>query len=146
MLVLAREAIDQQLGALDELRSRAGTVLAATAIAASFLGASLIGARNGSFLFWAGLAGFGASLALSLFVLLPRKNTWNFGPAIQTLYDHYLNADPEEARRELIKHMAGWERSNDTALTQIYSAFTWSILTLIAGLGFWVWEIARNTT
>ena len=145
ILGLAKDAIDQQRGALDELRARAGTVLAATAIAGSFLGASLLGSLNLSPLFWVGLVGFAGSLALSLFVLLPRKDGWRFGPRIQLLYDHYLDADPDEGSRELIKHMAGWERSNDEKIAPLFTAFTWSIVALIGGLGFWIWELARTS-
>lgn len=146
ILGFAKDAIDQQRGALDELRARAGTVLAATAIAGSFLGTSLLESPDGlSFAFWAGLIGFAVSLVGTLFVLLPRKDKWRFGPNIQLLRDHYLDTDPDEARRELIKHMARWESSNDQTLTPLYAAFTGSTVALIGGLGFWIWEFARTS-
>jgi hypothetical protein len=69
---LALRALAQQEQALTEIRSRTGTLLTASSLIASFLGAEAIG-RNGLNA-WVALAliAFGASVVLSVYILLPK--------------------------------------------------------------------------
>lgn len=69
---IALRALSQQEQALAELRARTGTLLTAASLIGSFLGAEAIASSglNG----WAELAllAFGVSVALSIYVLLPK--------------------------------------------------------------------------
>jgi hypothetical protein len=80
----AIRALAQQETALEALRARVGTLLAAAALIASFLGGQAI-ARNG-LTFWVAdaLAAFGTVVLLSVYVLVPKRLI--FGIDIEAAY------------------------------------------------------------
>lgn len=83
-------ALTQQQSVLDDLRSRCGTLLAATAIATSFLGGITLG-EDGRFSYWtwAAVMGFVAASALLVAVLWPRGG-WEFRISHQDFLDGYV--------------------------------------------------------
>jgi hypothetical protein len=68
---LSLRALSQQEGVLNELRSRTGTLLAASSLVASFLGARAIGSGDYRWLTVFALIAFAVSVLACLYVLLP---------------------------------------------------------------------------
>jgi hypothetical protein len=67
-------ALDLQERAVEQLRSRTGTLLAASSLTASFLGAQTIQHTNGlEILGGLALVSLAASIGLCVYVLLPKK-------------------------------------------------------------------------
>jgi hypothetical protein len=115
------QALVQQEAALNELRSRTGTLLAANAVAASFLGAAALkGGRLGA---PAGLAVvcFALSLGAALFILLPRTGL-RFsisGPVLyKTLYEY--RDDAEEIHRRTAYWLEEFWSSNQATFDGLY--------------------------
>lgn len=81
-------AIEGQEGTLDELRSRAGTLIAAASLVTSFLGADAL--RNGlSRPESLALGAFLVSVALAVYVLVPQGN-WKFKLSTKILLDQWV--------------------------------------------------------
>ena len=66
------KALERQENVIDELRSRTGTLLAASSLSASFLGARALDHPGGTWLGLIALGLFGVSVGSAVFVLLPR--------------------------------------------------------------------------
>jgi hypothetical protein len=110
-------AITQQVGALDELRSRAGTLLAAASLVTSFLGGQALAgpALHGRMIVratidgwgWIAIAAFGGVFVLTLIVLWTYN--WKFSESPSGLIGIYESMDPvmslEDAQRELALHL-----------------------------------------
>jgi hypothetical protein len=100
----AVRALDLQERAIEQLRARTGTLLAATSLTASFLGAQAINRTNG-------LETFGVLALLSLvistvgciYVLLP-KSGFVFGLNAPVMYETLFEfaEDDDEVRRRLV--------------------------------------------
>lgn len=70
----ALRGLDKQEGLLEELRTRTGVLLAASSLAASFLGQTAFQNPNPRGLAITALFSFVASIAASVFILLPKTN------------------------------------------------------------------------
>lgn len=70
----ALRGLDKQEGLLEELRTRTGVLLAASSLAASFLGQQGFQQPSPRGLAITALIAFVASIAASVFILLPKKN------------------------------------------------------------------------
>src|SRR5688572_15889099 len=91
----AERAVSQQVRQVDELRSRAAIVLAASGVVTGFLGRAAVDDGLGPF---GGLAVlfFLASALASIWVLLPRWDTWAFSINAKKLKPYFLHpSDPE---------------------------------------------------
>ena len=97
---IAMRALGQQEAALNELRSRAGTLLAAASIAASFIGGQAL--HRVGFDAWtiAALAVFAVTLVACLTVLWPRDGLI-FALSGPDVYERLYPFDMAEAHRRL---------------------------------------------
>jgi hypothetical protein len=119
----AVRALDHQLAALTELRSRAGMLLATASITVSLLGRE---AFAGLRLFaWLAIACFVLLSVCVLAIVWPRTE-WRFESDVQTqLAEHLANDSATTARfsTTLIAQMAGNRLANARHLTRIAHTF-----------------------
>jgi hypothetical protein len=104
---LSWRTLGQQEAALDELRSRTGTLLTATALVTSFLGARALEDGDRKWLSISGLTASLISILLSVYILAP-KSKLNFALHGAAIYEYFFRAgvDLQEAHRTL----AYWNR------------------------------------
>jgi hypothetical protein len=121
----AQRALDKQERLVEELRSRTGVLLAAAALAASFLGREAFreDIRRGFAVI--AIAAFLASIAASVYILLPKKGKFVFslvGAGLyEGLYAHRENL-PEVYRRLAYDLDRFWDL-NDVELQKLTNAF-----------------------
>ena len=73
----ALRGLAQQADSLDELRTRAGTILSAASIAAGFLaGGAIVAHKQVTASTWIGISGFVVSSVFAILVLAPRGLNW----------------------------------------------------------------------
>jgi hypothetical protein len=82
----ARRALDKQEAVLDELRSRCSVIIAASALSASFLGDDAFNHPPWTLAALA-LAAFVVSMAASVHLLVPRRDTFVFTLSGTALYE-----------------------------------------------------------
>lgn len=133
---LALRALGQQDQALSELRSRTGTLLTASSLIASFLGAQAI-ARNGLSLWIVlALAAFGASVILSIYVLLPKEGlifALDAPETYEALYD--VKDDEAELQRQLAYWLQSFRQANHATIRRLTGAFQLAALALLTEIG-----------
>jgi hypothetical protein len=121
---IALRALDQQAQALAELRARTGTLLTAASLIASFLGAQAI-AMSG-FDGWSALAllSFCVSVALSIYVLLPRDGLI-FALDASDAYEALREVSGDEAaiHRALTHGVQAFHERNDPTIERLNRAF-----------------------
>lgn len=88
----AVESLRRQEAAVDELRARTGTLLAAAALVASLLGDAALADGLGTSGI-VGLACFAVASCLSIGVLLPVSG-WIFEPGLGDLFTDFVERDP----------------------------------------------------
>jgi hypothetical protein len=135
----AVHALDQQEAALEELRSRTGTLLAAEALTTSFLGAAAI--QHGALELPGRLAiaCFGLSLGIALFILVPWRGL-QFSLNGPLLYEglHACGEDDEEVYRRAAYWLDVLWSENRVAIAHLYPLFTVSIAALALEVALWV--------
>lgn len=121
----ALRGLDKQEGLLEEMRSRAGILLAASSVAASFLGQRAYLSPSVSSLVFTALAAFVISIGASVFVLLPKKNLV-FAPAGADVYASFYAAreDLAEVYRRLAYDLDRFWDSNDLEISRAAKAST----------------------
>jgi hypothetical protein len=135
---LSLRTLSQQEAVLDELRRRAGTLLAATAVVTSFLGARALQDAAYKWLTIPGLAAAVISILLSVYVLTPKANL-NFAIHGAAMYEYFFRAgaDLDEAHRTL----AYWNRetwdANQRVLYRLVAFFRIACGGLIAAALLW---------
>jgi hypothetical protein len=116
-------SLDKQEAVLAEIRSRAGLLLAASSLAASFLGEPAL--QEGSRALGLGaLVAFGVSLAVSVYILLPKRNLVFslVGPSVyEELYE--FRGAIEEVHRRLAYDLYRFWNDNDIKLQRLFGAF-----------------------
>ncbi len=129
---LALRALEEQERLLSELRTRTGTLITAASLIASFVGAQSL-ARGGLDLWTgSGLLAFSASLALSVYVLLPKEGLIFAldGPeAYVALYE--VRGDEPEIFRRLTYWLQGFRAKNQTTIARLTRRFTFAGLALL---------------
>lgn len=135
---LAQQALAEQDNALDELRTRTGTLLAASSLVASFLGGRAIDASAFSWANVVALCAFGATALLSVSVLFPRRGlALSFsGPVI---YEDFVTQgiDITEAHRRLAYWIQGAYAQNMRVLNRLFWAFRGACFALLGEVVFW---------
>lgn len=138
----AVHALGQQESALNELRSRTGTLLAAEALTTSFLGAAAI--QHGALELPGRLAiaCFGVSLAISLFILLPWRGL-RFSLSGLALYRslHACGEDEEEVHRRAAYWLEVLWSGNEVLIARLYPLFTMSVVVLALELVLWAVDL-----
>jgi hypothetical protein len=110
---LSLRDLDRQEGVLDELRSRAGTILTASSILASFLGGQAISHSGFGWWTWATLAAFIASVTACVWILLP-VSALRFGVGGPGAYEalYYQGDNMPEVHRRLAYWLADFYDGN----------------------------------
>jgi hypothetical protein len=128
----ALRALDKQAALLDELRSRTGTLLAASALAASFLGDSAFRDAN-PLLATIALAAFVFSIGSSVYILVPRSDQFVFslsGPAVYTELFEFKDDIPEVYRRLAYDIERFWSENGDR-LKPLFRAYGFGAASLV---------------
>jgi hypothetical protein len=114
---LAKRALEQQEGALTELRQRTGTLLTAASITASFLGAQAITRQGLTTVVALALIAFVGSLMAAIYILLPNRGlifAVNVPIVYEVLYEK--RDDEPEVHRELAYWLQDWRSKNAPTL------------------------------
>jgi hypothetical protein len=121
----ALRGLDKQEKLLEELRTRTGILLAASSLAASFFGQQAFKDPSPRGLAIAALVALIASIAASLFILLPKRNLI-FAEAGAGLYEglYAFRDDMPEVYRRLAYDLDRFWDSNDRKITWLFRAFT----------------------
>jgi hypothetical protein len=134
----AVQALSQQEAALNELRSRTGTLLAAEALTTSFLGATAI--QHGALALPGRLAimCFAASLCIAVCILLPWRGL-RFSLSGLRLYEslHALGEDEEEIHRRAAYWLEALWARNEAVMARLYPLFSMSVAALVLELAAW---------
>lgn len=135
---LSLRTLGQQEAALDELRSRTGTLLTATALVTSFLGARALQEGGHKWLSFSGLAASVISILLSVYVLAPKAKL-NFALHGAAIYEYFFRAGVglDEAHRTLAYwNREAWE-TNQRVIYRLVTFFRIACGGLVAAVLFW---------
>lgn len=137
----AMRALDLQERGVEQLRTRAGIVLAASSVTASFLGAQTIQRGNGfGALEVLALVALAASICSSVYVLLPKEG-FVFSVTAPRLYEELYGESPEEAHRRLVYWLEGYWQENQGKVEVLGQYFFAASLALVAQFVFWSWAL-----
>jgi hypothetical protein len=141
-------AIDNQAATVESLRSRAGTILAATALVTSFFGGQAFSRAEHSQLqllsfTTAALASF---IAVSLLALLPFTLRFSLSAAAILRVVHAAEDDPgpAEVLRELALQYESMYDSNVSQIRLLATCFQLAIVCLLGEVGCWLTVLARG--
>ena len=141
---LSAQLLSHQESALDEVRARTGTLLAASALVASFLGAQAIEKTGLSALTVLALAAFVASTLPSVYVLLPKRNVV-FALRGSVLFETEFAEGSETAAT--YRHLTYWAEdaydANRAAVRRIAKAYRVAAFALVLEILFWTTELLR---
>jgi hypothetical protein len=139
----AVRALDLQERAVEQLRARTGTLLAASSLTASFLGAQAIQHANSSGILGAlALTSLACSIGLCVYVLLPKKG-FQFSVNATRMYEElFEHADDEaEVRRRLVYWLEDFWKSNQDKIDDLGSYYFGAAVALMLQLVFWTWTL-----
>ncbi|HUA49472.1 MAG TPA: hypothetical protein VMA77_29830 [Solirubrobacteraceae bacterium] len=139
---LTAEALAEQERAVNALRTRAGTVIAAASISGSFLGAKV---NHGSLDAWAILAllAFVLCLGCAIWVLLPHELVFAFrGEALLAVSDHEGVEDVTEAYRAAGIWIEPFLDANREKIGSLSTWFTASCAMLAIEVILWTLSVA----
>lgn len=139
---LTADALAEQERALNALRARAGTIVAAASVSGSFLGAKV---AHGSIGGWgvAALLAFVFCLASAIWVLLPHELTFAFrGEALLAVSDHEGVDDVAQAYRAAGIWIEPYLNTNRDKIGQLSSWFTVSCVLLAVEIILWTISVA----
>lgn len=143
----ARRGLANDEKRLDELRSRTGSLIAATAIATSFLGAEVLSKQGATCLAWIGLACFALSMVCGMWVLVPQGD-WRFESNAMVWLDGWIRNDNPITEVELmakaIDEWTRWGESNRSKIDNLGEVFIFACVFLLAEVGFWAWALAKG--
>lgn len=146
LLDQVQRSLAQQQGSLDNLRARAGTVVATAALVSSFFGTRVVDEQSlavtGLVFVVLAVVGLVVSLAAALRILAPYEWKWGFdGYALMT---DYIEARPPVSlgnmRRAIAWHMQADVNHNVRRLDHLYTCLSWGIFAL--GAQVFAWGVA----
>src|SRR5262245_4856780 len=143
---LSLRTLSQQEAALNELRARTGTLIAAASIVASFLGGTAIAKHGLDAWSVLALASFVGSTALAIWVLLPREHLI-FSVHGSTLYEDELRADVldiGETHMRLAYWLDGFHAQNAAKVSPLFTCYRWAIGLLLFEVLFWSLQLALS--
>jgi hypothetical protein len=142
----AVRALDLQERGVEQLRSRTGTLLAASSLTASFLGAQTIQHIGGlQTLGSLALISLAASIVLCVYVLLPRRGlvfSVNATAMYETLFE--IGEDEEEVRRRLAYWLEEYWKANQVKIEDLGRYFFGASVALTLQLVFWSLALAAT--
>jgi hypothetical protein len=144
----AVRAIEHQDASLDELRSRAGVLIAATAIVTSFLGGQALDDADATCLSWIAMAFFAGAVIATGVVLLPVKG-WRFVMEADRIVGDYIESSEGplsagKTYRELALRYAANHQTNEPKLERLQWAFRLGIGLLAMEVLFWILDLATR--
>jgi hypothetical protein len=136
----AERAVSHQVGQLDELRTRAAVILAASGVVTGFLGRAVVEKGVGPFGYFAILLFLLSALAC-IAVLLPRWESWAFSINAKKLKPYFLAPDDHEQPDTLFEFLADQIQddyeANQKNLDSLYNRFSLACIFLAAELLVW---------
>jgi hypothetical protein len=131
---LSRGSLSEQEQRLSDLRTRAGTILAAASIAGSFLAA-----RNGSIDTPAVLAivAYLACVGAAIYVLLPHELVFEFRGSVVTALEYERGGGLEAAYRAVTEWLEEFHESNAGSLQTLGRWYTSACAALGAEVVLW---------
>jgi hypothetical protein len=138
---LSLKALERQERALDELRARTGTMLAASSIAASFLGGRAADEDTG-FLAVFAVTAFVCSIAAGTYVLLP-KTGLIFALRGSVLFEReFEKAIPlTETYRRLAYWLEAYHDDNQPVVDRLFGFFRVATVAVLLQVVLWILEI-----
>ncbi len=139
-------ALDIQERGVEQLRARAGTLLAASSLTASFLGAQAI--QHGSGLGTLGafaLVSLVGSIVLCIYVLLPKRG-FVFSVNASTMYELLFDVanDSEELCRRIVYWLEGYWKANQAKIDHLDRYYFAAAVALMLQLIFWSSALADS--
>jgi hypothetical protein len=136
----AGRALDGQERTVNELRSRAGVLIAAAAITTSFFGARAITGELSTTV-WCAVVAFALVGASVLVVLWPRSE-WQFSASATDLIATYIETDVPaslpQIHRDLALHRSASYDRNARQLRMLFGAFRAGLVLLVVEVGAWM--------
>ncbi len=129
-----------QSAVLDELRSRAGVLIAATSVSCAFLGAHVVPGKHAwSVVDIIAIALFGVVVALCIYVLWPARN-WIFAHNGERLIGKYFrdHVTLEEMYKRMAIDNAQYRQENRKRIDYRFMAFRIACLGLAADVVLWL--------
>jgi hypothetical protein len=139
-------ALDLQERAVEQLRSRTGTLLAAASLTASFLGGQTIShTRHLGKLEVLALVALALSVALCVYVLMPKEG-FTFSLNAAGVYEELFPVadDDQEVKRRLVYWLEDYWRDNQRKIDRLSRSYLWAALALLAQLILWSVALAAN--
>ena len=142
----AARALDAQERAVNELRSRAGVLIAAAAITTSFFGSRGVTGDHLSGWVWAAVGTFIVVGGCVLLVLWPRSD-WSFSASAADIIAEYIEPDPvalPDVYRDLALHRAAAYDRNARQLGRLFTVFRVGLVVLVVEVAAWVVALAER--
>ena len=142
-----RRGLEVQRTAVDEVRARTGTLLAASAVVISFLGGQALSREGWSVLSALAVLAFAGTLAAGAGVLWPVRESWRFRADATILLEDFADEDPLpaiSARRHLAERLQAGSEVNKTQLQRLYLRYQVACLTLGAQAALWIILLAES--
>lgn len=142
----AGRALDGQERTVNELRSRAGVLIAAAAITTSFFGARAV-TPDLTTMVWLATGAFACIGISVLFVLWPRSN-WEFSASATDIVATYIKTEEPvplpPIHRDLALHRSASYDRNATQLRVLFSAFRIGLVVLVVEVGAWMVALSER--
>ena len=136
----AGRALDAQERAVNELRSRAGVLIAAAAITTSFFGSRAITGDGLSVWVWVAVVAFIVVGGSVLTVLWPRTD-WSFSASAADIIAEYVEPEPVEfplVQRDLALHRSAAYDRNALQLGRLFLVFRLGLIVLVVEVAAWI--------
>jgi hypothetical protein len=142
----AGRALDAQERAVNELRSRAGVLIAAAAITTSFFGSRAVAGEEFSSWVWVAVIAFAVVGGCVLMVLWPRSD-WSFNASAADIIAEYIEPEPVEFRlvqRDLALHRSAAYDRNARQLGLLFLVFRLGLIVLVVEVAAWIVALAER--
>jgi hypothetical protein len=142
----AGRALDAQERAVNELRSRAGVLMAAAAITTSFFGSRAVTGDALSVGVWIAVVAFVVVGGCVLTVLWPRSD-WSFNASAADIIAEYVEPEPVEfplLQRDLALHRSAAYDANAQQLGHLFLVFRIGLVVLVFEVAAWVLALAER--
>ena len=141
----AGRALDAQERAVNELRSRAGVLIASAAITTSFFGSRAIGAALSAWM-WVAVVAFIVVGGCVLTVLWPRSD-WSFNASAAEIIAEYIEPEAIEfpfVQRDLALHRSAAYDANASQLGWLFVVFRIGLIVLVVEVAAWMVALAER--